>query len=96
MKHELLSKLDTLAQEHSVLASCSSAITASDFADELTRASRSLVVQPGNPPFLIRVIEVVPAPFTLKGVVNRTCDLLRSVGLSPNTVRKEIRGFVFS
>jgi len=96
LKRKLFAELDTLVPEGTVLASSSSAIMTSEFADELSGAHRCLVAHPGNPPFLIRVIEVVPAPFTSHEVVSRTCSLMRSIGLSPITVKKEIRGFVFN
>lgn len=96
LKRSLFAELDDLAPEDAVLASSSSAIMASEFAAELRGAHRCLVAHPGNPPFLIRVIEVVPARFTSQSVVDRTCSLMRSIGLSPITVKKEVRGFVFN
>ena len=42
------------------------------FAADLPGRSRTLVVHPANPPFLLRIVEVVPAPFTSPEVANRT------------------------
>jgi 3-hydroxyacyl-CoA dehydrogenase len=53
-------------------------------------------VHPGNPPYLIKVAEVVPAPFTESGVVARTEALLVESGLTPVRVRREVEGFVFN
>jgi L-gulonate 3-dehydrogenase len=86
LKRELFAALDRAAPADAVLASASSAITASAFAADL----------PGNPPFLIPVIELVPAPFTDPAAADRAADLLRSVGMEPILVRKEIEGFVFN
>jgi 3-hydroxyacyl-CoA dehydrogenase len=96
LKRSLFAELDRWAPEHAVLASSSSAITASEIAGELPGAHRCLVAHPGNPPFLIRVIEVVPAPITSPEIVDRTCSFMRSVGLSPIIVNREIKGFVFN
>jgi 3-hydroxyacyl-CoA dehydrogenase len=96
LKRELFAELDELAPERAILASSSSAIMASEFAAHLHGANRCLVAHPGNPPFLIRVVEVVPAPFTSSEAIARTCSLLGSVGMSPVVVRKEVRGFVFN
>ena len=96
LKRKLFADLDRWTPEHAVLASSSSAITTSEIAGELHGAHRCLVAHPGNPPFLIRVIEVVPAPFTTDETVDRACSILRSIGLSPIIVRKEIKGFVFN
>jgi 3-hydroxyacyl-CoA dehydrogenase len=96
LKRKLFAELDELAPESAILASSSSAIMASEFAGELNGAHRCLVAHPGNPPFLIRVIEVVPAKFTSQEAVDQTRSLMRSIGLSPITVKKEVRGFVFN
>lgn len=96
LKRGLFAALDALTPERVVLASSSSAITATEIAGGLDGADRCLVAHPGNPPYLIRVIELVPAPFTSPNVVERTREFMRSVALVPIIVRKEIRGFVFN
>lgn len=96
LKRAVFAELDQLAAKSTVLASSSSAMTASQVAGSLEGARRCIVAHPGNPPFLIRVVEVVPAPFTAVEVTERTCGLLRSIGLQTVTVRKELPGFVFN
>ncbi len=54
------------------------------------------MTHPGNPPFLIRVVEIVPAPFTDAGTVQAATALLQSCGMEPVLVRKEVEGFVFN
>lgn len=96
LKQTLFAELDRLAPVGAVLASASSAITASAFAADLPGRARMLVVHPGNPPFLIPVAEVVPAPFTSEATIAFTQELLAGAGLTPVLVRKEIEGFVFN
>ncbi len=96
VKRKLFSKLDALAPESATLASSSSAIMMSEIAAELPGASRCLIAHPGNPPFLLRVVEVVPGAATDEVMVDQACRLFRSVGLATVTVRKEVRGFVFN
>ena len=96
LKRELFARLDALAAPDAVLASSSSAIVASAFAGDLPGRARCLVVHPGNPPHLIPVVEVVPAPFTDPAVVDRTVALLAEAGQSPVVVGREIEGFVFN
>jgi 3-hydroxyacyl-CoA dehydrogenase len=96
LKEKLFEELDRLTPADVVLASASSAMPVSEFASHLSGRSRCLVVHPGNPPFLLRVVEVVPAPFTEGAVVDRAMALLESAGLTPVVVRKEIKGFVFN
>lgn len=96
LKKQLFAELDRLARPQVVLASASSAIVASAFAADLPGRRRVLVAHPGNPPFLIRVVEIVPAPFTDPEHAQRAAVLLRSAGMEPVMVRKEIEGFVFN
>lgn len=96
LKRELFARLDALADPAAVLASSSSALTASSFAGDVPGRARCLVVHPGNPPHLLPIAEVVPAPFTSAGAVDATMALLRDAGMSPVLVRKEIEGFVFN
>jgi 3-hydroxyacyl-CoA dehydrogenase len=96
LKKALFAELDRLAPPQAVLASASSAIVASAFAADLPGRARVLVTHPGNPPFLIRVVEIVPAPFTHPDSVARATEVLKSAGMEPVLVRKEIEGFVFN
>ena len=96
LKKELFAELDRLALPVAVLASASSFIPASAFADTLAGRHRVLVTHPGNPPFLIRVVEIVPAPFTEAAAVEAATALLQSCGMEPVLVHKEVEGFVFN
>lgn len=46
-----------------------------------------------NPPYYVPAIEVVPAPWTTKDVMQRTCSLLKEIGLIPIQFGKESPGF---
>jgi L-gulonate 3-dehydrogenase len=96
LKQALFAELDVLARGDTILASSSSALTVSEIAGSLDGAGRCIVAHPGNPPFLLRVVELVPAPFTFGDVLSRARELLRSIGLQAVTVRKEPQGFVFN
>ncbi|MGL4440988.1 MAG: 3-hydroxyacyl-CoA dehydrogenase NAD-binding domain-containing protein, partial [Bosea sp. (in: a-proteobacteria)] len=96
IKQELFVTFARLAPPDAVLASSSSAITASAFAPTGAARSRCLVVHPGNPPFLIPVVELVPAPFTDAKVVEDCRLRLSLCGMRPVLVAREIEGFVFN
>lgn len=96
LKRELFARVETAAPDYAVLASSSSALPATQFAPPGRGRTRCLVAHPGNPPYLIPVIEIVPSPQTEDAVVTRACDLYRQVGLSPVRVRQEIEGFIFN
>jgi L-gulonate 3-dehydrogenase len=96
VKRQLFAELDRLAPPSAVLASSSSAIRPSAFAAGLPGQARCLVAHPGNPPYLLSVIEIVPAPFTSLNVVSRTAQVFERTGLAPILVQKEPEGFVFN
>jgi len=96
LKADLFSDLDRLADPAAILASATSAIPASRFAADLAGRERCLVAHPGNPPFLLRILELVPAPFTSTRTTEAAQAFTRSVGLDPILVRKEVEGFLFN
>ena len=96
LKRKIFEELNKLAPQHAVLASSSSAIPSSQFATGLECGGRCLVVHPANPPFLIRLVEVVPSLLTTSETVQQTYSLLESVNLSPILVNKEPLGFAFN
>ncbi|NKJ50727.1 3-hydroxyacyl-CoA dehydrogenase [Burkholderia sp. SG-MS1] len=97
IKRELFTQLDRAAPAHAILASASSFLAASRFIDAtLPGRGRCLVAHPGNPPYLIPVVEIVPAPFTDDAAVTRAIDLFTDAGLKPVRVAKEVEGFVFN
>jgi L-gulonate 3-dehydrogenase len=96
LKRELFAQIDVHAPPAAVLASSSSALTTSSFADALPGRARCLVAHPGNPPYLIPVIEIVPAPFTDDATITRATALYEAMGMSAVRVTGEIEGFIFN
>ncbi|MGW1158627.1 3-hydroxyacyl-CoA dehydrogenase [Streptomyces sp. NPDC002513] len=96
VKQELYARLDRLTGPDVVLASSSSAIRASLLAEGLDAADRILVGHPGNPPYLLPVIEVVPSPATSPETVQRARATYADAGLHPVLLRREVEGFVFN
>ena len=96
LKQALISQLDALAEPDAVIASSASAIPASVSAGHVPGKRRCLVCHPANPPFLLRVIEIVPHSGTAAEVVEFSRDFLDSCGMKPVVVGKEIEGFVFN
>lgn len=96
LKRRIFADLDARAAPDAVLASSSSFLPASAFADGLPGSARCLVAHPGNPPYLLPVVELVPAPFTAAETVDRTAALMAGAGMSPVRVGAEVEGFVFN
>ncbi len=57
---------------------------------------RILVGHPGNPPFLLPVIEVVPSSQTDLEILSFVQGFYANIGMYPVLVRKEISGFIFN
>lgn len=96
LKRALFRELDATAAPDATLASSSSALLASTLAADLPGRARCLIAHPGNPPYLLPVVELVPAPFTAPETVERTNALFAAAGMSPVVLGREIEGFVFN
>ena len=96
LKVDLFERMDALADAATTLASSSSTMTVSGIAAELPGRSRCLLAHPGNPPYLIRVVELAPAPFTAPETVDSARELFSRAGMLPVTVRQEIDCLVFN
>ena len=84
------------ARPDAVLASSTSGIPASAFTEGLAGRARCLVAHPVNPPYLVPLVELCPAPWTDAAVVSRTRALMTSAGQVPATVNKEMDGFALN
>jgi 3-hydroxyacyl-CoA dehydrogenase len=96
VKRSLFADLDRAARIDTVLASSTSGIPASAFTETLKGRARCLVAHPVNPPYLIPLVELCPAPWTDPAVVERTRDLMSQAGQVPATVKKEKDGFALN
>lgn len=94
VKRELYAELDRVAAAGTVLASSTSGIPASRFTDGLAARHRCLVAHPINPPHIIPLVEIIPAPWTDPDAVARTRVLMTDVGQKPITTTREVNGFV--
>ena len=96
IKKALYAEMDALAPDDAVLASSTSGIPASAFTADLDGRARCLVAHPVNPPYLIPVVEICPAPWTSAEAVAQTRALMEQAGMVPATVNREIPGFVLN
>lgn len=93
-KQAIFAAMDQAAAPETILASSTSGIAASRFTEDLAHRERCLVSHPLNPPSLIPLVEIVPAPWTEPGVVARTRELLERTGQTPIVLEREIAGFI--
>lgn len=96
IKRRIYADLDRLAAPDTILASSSSALVASQFAEGLDGRRRILVAHPVNPPHVIPVVELCPSPDTAPEVMDRAEALMRDVNQVPVRLSREIDGFVLN
>lgn len=95
-KRELYAEMDRLAGPKTILASSTSFITCSAFSDHLPGKARCVVAHPVNPPHLVPIVELAPAPWTDAAVVQRAKRIYEKAGQVPIVLRKEVAGFVLN
>jgi L-gulonate 3-dehydrogenase len=94
IKRALYQQLGRLASPQAILASSTSGLPASSFSSDIQGRDRCVIVHPINPPHLIPLVEIVPAPWTSKDVVRRAAGFMVAVGQVPVRLEREIDGFI--
>ena len=95
-KRAIFAEMDVLAAPDTVLASSTSWLMASEFSEALPGRHRMLVGHPVNPPYLVPLVEIAPAPWTSPAAVERARDIYARAGQSPVLLKKEITGFLLN
>jgi 3-hydroxyacyl-CoA dehydrogenase len=95
-KRIIFAEMDRLAGPNTILASSTSWIPASAFSEGLPGRSRIMVAHPVNPPYLVPLVELAPAPWSAPEVVERARDIFERAGQSPVLLKKEITGFLLN
>ncbi len=95
-KRAVFAELDAAAGPETVLASSTSGIVASAFSEALSGRARCLVGHPLNPPHLIPLVEIVPAPWTAPETVKQARALYAESGQAPIVLKREVPGFVIN
>ena len=96
VKREVFRQMDAAAPAHCILASSTSTIQTSRFSEGLKGRHRCIVAHPVNPPHIVPVVEISPAPWTSKETLAKTRALHDKVGQVAITVNKEIEGFILN
>jgi len=95
-KKQLFAEMDALAPASCILASSTSFIVASIFSEGLKGRARCLVAHPVNPPHLVPIVELAPAPWTAPAVVAKAKRIYEKAAQVPIVLKKESPGFVLN
>lgn len=94
VKTKFYAEIDKVAGADLIVGSSSSGIPASVFTEGLDCAARCLIAHPINPPYVIPLVEVVPAPWTADAAVQTCWDLMLDVDMAPVRLTREVDGFI--
>lgn len=96
VKKVIFADLLVACRPDAVIATASSAIPMSQILPDPADQARCLVAHPVNPPAVLRLIELVPAPATQAATMTQAAALFDEAGFSVVTLGHEIEGFVLN
>lgn len=95
IKREIFAALDEAARPDVLLASSSSGLAPSSFADACARhPERVLIAHPFNPPHLVPLVEIVGGRQTSEEAIESALEVFRHLGKRPIRIRREMPGHV--
>jgi 3-hydroxybutyryl-CoA dehydrogenase len=94
IKREIFARLDARCSPRTILATNTSAIPVTRMADATSQPARVVGTHFWNPPYRVRLVEVVQAAVTAPDTVERTIALMREIGQEAVHVKRDIPGFI--
>jgi 3-hydroxybutyryl-CoA dehydrogenase len=94
IKQDFFSKMDSLCNEKTILATNTSVISPTEIALKSVHRERIVGTHFWNPPHLIPLVEVVRARETSDETMDRTMALMADIGKRPVRVKKDVPGFL--
>ncbi|MFZ6762922.1 3-hydroxyacyl-CoA dehydrogenase [Pseudoroseomonas sp. WGS1072] len=96
VKQAVCAEIDAVMRPDAIVGSSSSGIPASAFTEGLANRARFLIAHPVNPPHLIPLVELVPAPWTDPAIPPVLRAAMEGWGQAPIEVKGEIEGFILN
>lgn len=78
------------------IASSTSELLPSSFLQDVDHPERCMVAHPVNPPSLIPLVEICPAPETSELHIERVASLMQRCGMTCIKLKKEVSGFLLN
>lgn len=95
-KQTVFQEVESLVKESVILSSSTSCLMPSNVFSRVQNRTRCIISHPVNPPYYVRLVELVPHPETLPAVMDVAFSLMSDVGQAPVRLRKEIDGFALN
>ncbi|XP_053184465.1 lambda-crystallin homolog [Scomber japonicus] len=96
VKQSVFQDIERLVGKDVILSSSTSCLVPSDVFSKVQNRSRCIVSHPVNPPYYVKLVELVPHPETAGPVMDSTRTLMTKVGQVPVCLKKEIDGFALN
>lgn len=96
VKQSVFMDVERLVRSDVILSSSSSCLVPSDVFSKVQQKDRCLVAHPVNPPYLVKLVELVPHPDTCCSVMDSAHALMTQVGQVPVRLHRELDGFALN
>lgn len=96
VKQSVFQDIERLVGKDVILSSSTSCLVPSNVFSKVQNRSRCLVSHPVNPPYYVKLVELVPHPETATTVMDTTHSIMTKVGQAPVCLKKEIDGFTLN
>ena len=94
IKQQIFARLDAICGPDTILATNTSVIPVTEIGALTKYRSRVLGTHYWNPPYAVRLVEVVETQHTSVDAVARTITLMRAIGQQPVHVKRDVPGFI--
>ncbi|WP_338450367.1 3-hydroxyacyl-CoA dehydrogenase family protein [Niallia oryzisoli] len=94
MKWDLFNRLEEIMKPDAIVASNTSTFPITRLMEDAGFADRMIITHFFNPAHLVPLVEIVKHEKTKPEIVEKTIDLMNSIGKSPVLLKKEISGFI--
>lgn len=94
LKQALFEQLDAICGPETILATNTSVIPVTEIGARTQHRGRVVGTHYWNPPYAVRLVEVVETPHTAVEVIARTINFMLEIGQKPVHVKRDIPGFI--
>lgn len=94
LKQEIFARLDVICGPETILATNTSVIPVTDIGAHTKHRERVVGTHYWNPPYAVRLVEVVETMYSAPESVARTVEVMRQLGQLPVHVKRDVPGFI--
>ena len=94
IKFTLFKQLEELIEDDTVIASNTSTFSLRQLSEGIQKKDRLIITHFFNPAQIVPLVEVVKGPDTAQEIINRTVEVLKSIGKKPVVLKKDIPGLI--